>query len=142
MLLWLLIIPLQILTCLYIICVNWLMQYLINMPSNINFVKFKLHLKFWWLDLYWLFIWRKQPRYYHVLTSRTNTSQLIEQGGPLTERLHSIIRTIRTKTQPNEAWMKWGAVFKILHVNMRIENLLDAMPMNVDATIEVAFNFE
>ena len=38
--------------------------------------------------------------------------------------------------------MKWGAVFKILYVNMRIENLLDAMSMNVDATIEVAFNFE
>ena len=59
---------------------------IINYSSSNNVVK--LHLKFWWLDFYWLFKWKRQPRYYHVLTSRTNISQLIEQGGPLTERLH------------------------------------------------------
>ena len=30
---------------------------------------------------------KKQSRYYRVLTSRTNISQLIEQAGPLTKRL-------------------------------------------------------
>ena len=33
----------------------------------------------------------KQPRYYHVLTGRTNISQLIELVGPLTERLHYLL---------------------------------------------------